>query len=333
MPIYHLAFLLTFLTINAQVQVQKTAFHFGEGPALSSSAIGDPVSSDIIFQSTDGGQTWQDISAGLPSGFVVQRFFAGEDQLYVGAEKSIYRSSRARMAPDWNEDNSLNPQSTIVPAGESGVFAFRYSGGFFRKLNGTDFWMQEFTNFKERAIRTVYEAKDGAVFIGCDSGLFKSTDQGATWQQVIKYGWVMRVVESDEVMLCQSQGGILRSTDGGDHWEMVLHEGGVGIAVEVIEGGFAAINYNTESGTRRIRISTDRGTSWQPIDSGIPASMSIATINQVGKYFFCGHPDGIFRSSDQGKTWELLLSSYGQKVFNLFVSGNVIYAVAMDGGC
>ena len=107
----------------------------------------------------------------------------------------------------------------------------------------------------------------------------------------------------------------------------------MGIAVEIIEGGFAAITYNTESETRRVRISSDGGKTWQAIDAGLPAQSSIASIKQVGEYFFCGHPDGIFRSSDKGKTWELLLPSIGKKVFNLSVSGNVIYAVPRAGGC
>ena len=57
------------------------------------------------------------------------------------------------------------------------------------------------------------------------------------------------------------------------------------------------------------------------------------SITQVGENFFCAHPDGIFRSSDKGKTWKLLLPSVEGKVFNLFVSGNVIYAIPSKGGC
>jgi hypothetical protein len=58
---------------------------------------------------------------------------------------------------------------------------------------------------------------------------------------------------------------------------------------------------------------------------------SIASIIQVGEYFFCGHPAGIFRSSDKGKTWKMLLPSIENNVFNLSVSGNVIWAISSDG--
>ncbi len=133
--------------------------------------------------------------------------------------------------------------------------------------------------------------------------------------------------------MATSQKGIIRSTDDGKNWEAVISEGGVGIAIEKIKGGFAAITYNTTSKTRRVRTSYDGGKTWNPIDADLPPTASIASIVQVGEAFYCGHPAGIFKSSDKGKTWKLLFPSKENLVFNLFVSGNVIYAIPRPGGC
>jgi photosystem II stability/assembly factor-like uncharacterized protein len=141
------------------------------------------------------------------------------------------------------------------------------------------------------------------------------------------------MTEANGVLLCTNTRGILRSTDGGAHWDAVLSEGGVGIAVEAIEGGFAAITYNAESKTRRIRTSSDGGKTWQAIDAGIPPSQLISCIKQVGNSFYCGHPNGIYRSDDRGKTWKLLLPGIRGKVFNLSISGEVVYAVLFNEGC
>ena len=338
MKIYNLAFLLLFL------------FPFGSNEALeftASTPITDSQQKldrnksgvvNIVFKSTDGGQTWQDISEGLPEnllgdGFQRDGFFANESGLYLRAGNGIYHSKPNSTAPFWKKEIFPDKQGSIAP-GKTGIFAYNYNDGqFLQKINGTGVWSPMYTNFQKNEVRTVFETAGGTVFIGCDYGLFKSTNSGKTWKQVLTRGWVMKMVESDGVLMATGQGGIIRSTDDGENWDSVISEGGVGIAVEGIKGGFAAITYNTESKTRRVRTSYDGGKTWQPIDAGLPASLSIASIIQVGEYFFCGHPTGIFRSSDKGKTWKLLLPSIENKVFNLSVSGNVIYAIPRNGGC
>lgn len=194
-------------------------------------------------------------------------------------------------------------------------------------------WLPIYMNFQQKQVNTIFETAGGSVFIGTNDGLFKSTNSGNTWKQVHAGGSVTKLVESNGVLLATSQKGILRSTDDGENWDWVISEGGIGIAVAHIKGGFAAITYNTVSKTRRMRTTYDGGKTWQPIDAGLPANLSITSIIQVGEYFFCGHPTGIFRSSDKGKTWKLLRPSIESKVFSLSVSGDVIYAIPLNGGC
>lgn len=288
--------------------------------------------SGIVFQSIDGGQTWQDVSSGLPGDLPVEYFFAQNGEMFLGSSKSLYRSKSTSTAPVWEKDFLLNEQIAGVFPGRAGPYAYSYGNGFFQNIS-KDIWVPVFADLKNQHFRTIMETQDGAIFIGTDNGIFKSLDQGKTWKHVYKDGWMIHMVESDGVLLCTNENGILRSTDSGEHWDVVISEGGVGIAVEVIKGGFAAITFNTESETRRVRISKDGGKTWQPIDAGLPAHASIASIKELGEYLFCGHPNGIFRSSDRGKTWKLLLPSIKEKVFNLSVSGNVIYAVPQSGGC
>jgi hypothetical protein len=64
---------------------------------------------------------------------------------------------------------------------------------------------------------------------------------------------------------------------------------------------------------------------------GLQPSLYISSIKQVGEYLICGRSDGIFRSSDMGKTWKLLLPSIENRGFKLAVSGNAIYAIPNKG--
>ncbi len=257
-----------------------------------------PGAANIVFRSTDGGQTWQDISKGLPE--PVQDnyggrnvFFADDNGLYLTAGNGIYHSKPNSTAPFWNKEILPDDRSSIT-RGKNGIFAYNYLRGILQKTNGTSVWSPIFTDFKDKRVRTVFETAGGTIFIGSDKGLFKSTNSGKTWKLIPAGGLGMKIVESNGVLLTTGGRGIIRSTDDGETWDWVISEGGVGIDVEQINGGFAAITYSSASNTRRVRTSYDGGKTWQPIDAGLPAQLSIASIIQVGENFFCGHPNGIF---------------------------------------
>jgi photosystem II stability/assembly factor-like uncharacterized protein len=296
-----------------------------------------PQLSNIIFKSKDGGQTWQDISQGLPENLTteLQRddFFVDGSGLHLRAYKDgIYHNKLNSTTPFWEKERSPHEQGSLAPS-TVGMFAYSDNGQLLHKKNGTSVWSPMYNNFPAGMVRTVFETAGGTVFISRDNGLFKSANRGGTWKQVNAGSSVMKLAEQKGVLLATSQNGILRSVDDGENWDYVLDEGGVGIDVEPIKGGFAAIVANRQLLTRTVRASYDGGRTWQSIDAGLPASLSIASIIQVGNYFFCGHPAGIYRSSDKGKTWQLIFPSIDNRVFNLFVSGNVIYAIPLGGGC
>ena len=332
MKIHNLAFLLLFQFLCAFDQ----AFEFSQSYTLPGSKQQKAVAANIIFKSADGGQTWQDISEGLPEnlpedGIPRDGFLANDNGIFLRAGNGIYQSKPNSTAPFWEKEMFPDAHSSIVP-GKTGMLAYNYGGRFLQKANGTDSWLPIYENFPGKSIRTVFETGDN-VFIGCDWGLYKYDDRGKSWERVYDGGWVMKLVESDGVLLATSQSGIIRSTDNGENWVNVISEGGVGIAIERIKGGFAAITCNTETETRRVRTSYDGGKTWQPIDANLPPSLYIASITEVGEYMFCGHPAGIYKSSDKGKTWQLSLPAIQDKVFNLYVSGNTIYAIPKGGGC
>jgi photosystem II stability/assembly factor-like uncharacterized protein len=290
----------------------------------------------IVFKSADGGQTWQDISEGLPENWQaadIERdgFFANDSGLYVRAGIRIYRSKPAATGPYWQNEIFVYNQGRIA-GGKTCLYAYDYEGQFLQKMNGTSAWSPIFLNFQQKRVRAVFQTSGGTVFIASDNGLFRSANDGKTWKHVPTAGGVMKLVESNGVLLATGR-GIFRSTDDGETWDRVIYEGGVGIDVVNINGGFAAITYSTTTRTRRLRTSYDGGKTWQPIDAGLNGDPRTASIIEVDGSLFCGHPDGIYKSSNKGKTWKLLLPSIRDQVFNLFVSGNVIYAIPMSGGC
>lgn len=354
MKIYSLAFLLLFqfpfvFPIPESQPIQKTD---------------KAATANIVFKSADGGQTWQDISKGLPENSAEGGFYADESGLWLRAGKGTYHSNPNSTTTFWQKEIFPDNWSSIA-AGKSGMFAYNYWGQIVQKISGTSVWSPVYTNFKSN-IRTVFETAGGAIFVGSDNGLYKSTDNGKTWKQVHGGGWVIKMVEQNGVLVATSMSGIIRSADDGEHWSVVISEGGVGIDVARIQGGFAAITYSTAAQTRRLRTSYDGGKTWQAIDAGFPGQAITdspwplinignpaqgadsawhpkeaappapeykTSIIQVGENFFCGHTDGIYKSLDKGKTWKLVLPADKGKMFILSVSGKVIYAVQMESHC
>jgi photosystem II stability/assembly factor-like uncharacterized protein len=330
------------------------------------------ATTNIILQSKDGGETWQDISEGLPQQKDGDDYFTNNDGLYVNAGDRIYHNKPNSNVPFWNEEYFLYQDYSITP-GKTGMFAFNLTGKLLYKPNGSEAWSPLPTDVIIKGVRTVFETTNGTVFIGSDNGLYRSTDKGKNWKQIQNGGWGMNIVESEGVLIGTGQKGIIRSADNGEHWEWVISgEGGVGIAVERIEGGFAAISYSGLTQSRRIRISVDGGTTWKAIDESLQPSKNISSVKQLGGYLFVGHPDGVFRSSDMGKTWNVVHSGVDQnevkdakipnttdssvtktrsivatdsvfnpnasardtrRVFKIYVSGNIVYAVARHAGC
>ena len=304
-----------------------------DGPAAAAQSENPQAApANMVFKLSDDGTSWQNISTGLSADYPIDYFLTHEGEAIAGTAEGVYRSAMVAASPVWEMDALLPEQVNRMYSSRTGLYVQTATNRFFRYVTG-DIWIPAFSSPENRRCLTMMETADGALFTGTDKGVFKSADQGKTWRQVYQQGWVLKIVESNGVLLCTNEQGILRSADGGEHWEVVISEGGVGIAVEEIDGGFAAITYNTTSASRRIRISTDAGKTWQAIDKGLPPHANIASIVQLGGNFFCGHPAGIYRSADRGKTWELILPSIGKKVFNLSVSGKVLYALPMDAGC
>jgi photosystem II stability/assembly factor-like uncharacterized protein len=333
MKIYSLAFLLLFqfpFVCDEALEIVMSSPAADSQQKLNGNKLGV---ANIVYKSTDGGQTWKDISEGLPDivgykedGIHLDDFFADDRGLYLSAGNWIYHTKPNSTASFWSKEVLPGDYRTIAPAGKAGILAYNSAKReYLRNTTGTSSWISTYENFKPSRPQTFFETAGGTVFVGTDRRLYRSTDSGKSWTEVMPIGWVLKLVESNGVLMAATTKGIIRSTDDGQNWDLVNNEEGVGIAIE--KGGFAAIN--TATG---VQISYNGGKTWNPV-AGLPGNDRIFSIVQVGESLLCSHPEGIYRSSDKGKTWRLLFPSVDSKVFHLCMSGNAIYAIPRSGGC
>lgn len=312
-----------------------------------------------VFKSTDGGETWQDISEGLPDnllkdGIRGDSVFANDNGLFVRTATELYLNTPNSKKDFWTKeilpgsDNSFFGNDSSNGSGKSGIFDFKYWGINLKKLNGTMVWSPIFDVAHEPRIRTAFETSGGDIFFSSDEGFFKSADGGKTWKLVLAGGYAGHMADGDGVMLATAMRRTFRSTDNGDSWELVTSDTSVVFDVKHFNGGFAAMTATSVSNPRGLKLTYDGGKTWESRTAGNTVLMdsiartwndrlepraTVIYASQYGEDLISTYRDGIYKSSDNGKTWKLLIPPVRDKVFNLFGSGKVIYAITSKGGC
>ncbi|MEP7256013.1 MAG: hypothetical protein ABI666_09560, partial [Ferruginibacter sp.] len=334
---------------NRPVEIPK-AYHLTD--SLQTQHTNTTGNASLVFRSADGGQTWQDISKGLPENLPIDsmrgnNFFANDQGLFLRLGNVLYHNEPNAITPSWTKETFSNEDSSMA-LGKSETSANDSWSVKLKKTDGTSVWSPIFANLQHPRIGTVFQTAEDAIFMGTEKGFLKTVNKGKSWKLVHTGVLVGHLAELNGILLGISDRGIIRSTDNGENWEVVMSEG-VAWDVKMIKGGFAAITSSSESGTRTLKTSFDGGKTWQPIEASLKDKVVIDSIwrtwndrpgmqtfmnsiIQVGENFF-SPTNGIFRSSDKGQTWKLLLPAVEDKGFNLFVSGNVIYAIPSKGGC
>lgn len=345
MRIYIFAFLLTLQSLTACQQEQKMIQPLTASIGFPSAAKAQPSVVNVVFKSVDGGQTWQDVSDGLPMDIDTRCLFISDNKVYLGASDGIYRGNATAATPVWQKDPFLDKSIDNFSMGRGGLFAGGYDAGFYQELVGSGTWTARYKSLESKPIRTIFEAADGTLLVGSDVGIFKSSDEGKTWNHVFTGGYVGSIETFNGTLFASEIKGLLRSTDGRDHWEVVLTDGGMARNSTLIDGGIATITtyFRTEGpwtdgpddgAANHLRFSADGGTTWQSLDNNLPAFRFVYDIKQVGSNLLCSTDSGLFRSADKGKSWEQVRKPGKNGLgFNMKVTGNVIFAVLAGGGC
>lgn len=129
------------------------------------------------------------------------------------------------------------------------------------------------------------QANNGNVLLGTNNNarIYKSTNNGSTWTQVISFGTsssVTGLVKDNSgnlfasVQLGATSQGIWRSVDNGDSWNRVktstTGNGYLGITVIRPTNRIVAVGYGNSAGAYNATASVDGGTNWLTLDTGVP---------------------------------------------------------------
>jgi len=139
-----------------------------------------------------------------------------------------------------------------------------------------------------------------------DSGTYRSTDQGVSWQEVgLREIFIndMVITSDGAVFVSNAQGAVYRSQDNGTTWQLSgenLVSNGGALAYDPVQDILYAATFG---GLWR---STDGGDSWQEMSTGVPfvTIEALAVIPAGGPLYVGTDGEGVHRSLDGGIQWE-----------------------------
>jgi photosystem II stability/assembly factor-like uncharacterized protein len=350
--------LLSILVIVSCVGKQKTQEEIIHLPNSSNNTIVElPIEQKtnpkgILFQSTDAGETWNDVSGGLPDqGHISNVYSHGKDVYISNYESRIYHNNSENLN-QWTQEHVgdyLNHEYISgLYNGNNGPLVSISSHGFFKRIPCTNFWQNMGEKIKYELIYDIKETANGTYYVATASGIFKSQPDLTSWKKVYNKGWVKSMAFTNGILVASSIEGILRSADG-EHWERVVSDANalykINVFNHILVANREAIEWNMthqdnsylkRANNNSILASIDGGKTWQAMKTNTMSSKIVYDVIQSGNYLFASHTEGISKSADGGKTWTKIPFKYTpseMKKINLVTSGNMILALVVNTGC
>lgn len=300
-----------------------------------------PSTSNVIFQSVDGGKTWQDVGTGLPKDLESGKLFTIGEEIFFSTIYGLYHGSESPTSPKWQKEMFHDKRIEEVFPGKTSLYGYTQGVGFFTELQGSGIWISIGNTLEGRAVRTLVEAPDGSLLVGSDTGIYRSTDGCKSWKHVFNGDMVTSIIFDDNFLFAGGLQGLLRSADGGEHWNLIQTREGRVMHLEDIEKGMIAIfegarPFKDSLPTiveNNLLISADGGVTWQPLDVNLPSNQIIYSVIQTGDDLFCSLDSGIYRSADKGNSWKLMRATRPRERFDIVASGKSVYAIVRSGGC
>ncbi|MBK8983389.1 MAG: T9SS type A sorting domain-containing protein [Ignavibacteria bacterium] len=155
----------------------------------------------------------------------------------------------------------------------------------------------------------------GKTYAGCNSGVFVSTDNGASWTSVFSTNDVEALsVDGIKIYAGTAAEGVYLSTNSGTNWTQTslnnVHVYSIASQNFVFAG--------TENG---VYLSSNSGTNWTLTSLNIRTNAVIIG----GSNVFAGTSNGVYLSTNFGSSWDQVFTN-GNSILSLAVNVSFIYA-------
>jgi photosystem II stability/assembly factor-like uncharacterized protein len=261
-----------------------------------------------VFRSSDNGEHWTRLKIGMPVVNVNVLVARGADIYAATWGNGIYRSTD--NGEHWISDGTVLRDQAIECIALYGpdIVAATVSKGIFRSTNRGVSWRQMNVGLTSNDVISRLSACGDYLFGSSRSGrLFRYSDSTGTWSRIDSIWLVGRITPllaaTDSVILIGWEKGVVRSTDYGESWRPINNglTGSGGSHPFAVGGRF----FNTTIYDGKFYKLDTTDTTWGEIGTGMNNGR-VSTMTAIGSVLFAGTGDGIYRSTDHGRHWELV---------------------------
>jgi photosystem II stability/assembly factor-like uncharacterized protein len=303
-----------------------------------------------MYLSTDGGANWTETTAagnGWPfapvigiqlTGSTVYAAVFNTPTVIKSSDSGFSWSSRATGIPD--VASSFVLQNT---APDTLLFSSTAPISVRRSVDGGTSWSPSTAGiygFTGEQVRLDPSSSSTMYFAAANGGgLWKSTDQGASWTSILEDNIFAVAVDpknSLHLLASDLQQFLLESTDGGTTWHQVPTPIAIveSIKFSPIQPGIV-LACSPNGGIAR---STDGGTTWNLANTGLQttACRNMGFDSVDPGIVFAAAPSGVYKSADAGATWTNIKAVADAQKSGYFrilvdpVTPSVVYTVDPD---
>jgi len=290
------------------------------------------VTTDYIYKTRDGGQTWENLSRGMSHSRVISmaidpRYPA---TVYAGTKgDAIFKSYDGgqrwvsqRTGLDDVTFTSVVNQFVVDPAENNHLFVAT-TMGMFESQNGGATWQKRMDGMKE-VLMVVTVAVDPTrpafMYAGTSGGVYKSVNRGARWEKVnnglvlpdvLKSSRALGVTamqvdpNSPDTVYAGTLNGIYKTTDAAQSWKRIAESlPDQMISAMLLDRSAANVLY--AASRQGIYKSEDGGTTWRALNKGL-TSLNVRSLAQSwldpSVWYVGTNGSGLYRSEDRGETW------------------------------
>ena len=263
------------------------------------------ISTDIggVYRSNDNGESWEPINKGIRSYDVVTPVLIDPDDekvLYIGTRGGFYKSRDGGQtwAPKWNGVGNGKPAYSSIsacvgsiaidPANSEIIYMgfgnrsgkMKWTGNIYRSSDKGESWRVISSLGKGVMIRHIHAVTHEIIYIASNTGLFKSSNAGNSWEKIVNIPARSIVTHPEHphiVYFAAGNKGVYKSYDSGENWVK-------------INNGLSLRSGKPEHTDNYTRILID-----------IKKPDTIYTISTTW-----GMGGGVYRSLNGGESWEVI---------------------------